>query len=46
MSNGQIMEKVTSIFDLLEKEKQRLHASRIGGYIVLPSGTKIVCARN
>ena len=46
MSNGEIMEKVSSIFDLLEKEKVRTNASRIGGYIVLPSGTKIVCSRD
>jgi len=46
MSNGEIMEKVTSISDLLDKEKLRLNAAKIGSYIVLPSGTIIVCARD
>lgn len=46
MSNGEIKDKVTSVSDLLEKERQRLNALRIGGYIVLPPGTRTVCSKN
>jgi hypothetical protein len=42
MSNGRIMAEVKSVADLLEKEKDRLEAVRIGGYLVLPPGTTAV----
>lgn len=44
ISNGEIVATVTSVSDVLEKEKQRTNASRIGGYLVLPPGTIIVCS--
>ena len=46
MSNGRVLDAVTSMSDLLEKERRRLHASRIGGYIVMPAGNVVNCSPN